>query len=142
MQDRPDAVELLDTVAEFLFAEVRSWVSEDRRFDVLVAANSVAIVARELSLGRAADEADLALFSSLLGQAPGQEADLEPPQGEDDAAARAGTAAREAARALADKIRAGELDPELSAVIGRLREHVSRKLEVTHPGYEVSPRGR
>ena len=43
--------------------------------------------------------------------------------------------AREAANELAWLIRRGELDGELPQVIGRLREHVRRKLDVARPGY-------
>ena len=45
MQDRPTAAELLDSVAEYLFAELRPEVPNEQRFKVLVAAN-VAWVAK------------------------------------------------------------------------------------------------
>ena len=47
-QDRPDAAELLESVAEYLFAELRPEVPSGQRFRVLVAANVCAVVAREL----------------------------------------------------------------------------------------------
>ena len=68
MQDRPTAPELLDSVAEYLFAELRPEVPREQRFKVLVAANVCAVVAREIRAGEAPDQADLALFNDLLGE--------------------------------------------------------------------------
>ena len=68
MQDRPTAPELLDSVAEYLFGELRPEVPREQRFKVLVAANVCAVVAREIRAGEEPDEADLALFSELLGE--------------------------------------------------------------------------
>jgi hypothetical protein len=77
MQDRPTAPELLDALAGMLFAEVREWVPRERRFQVLVAANVCAVVARELRAGEGPSREDLVLFRALLGS------DAEP--GEDPA---------------------------------------------------------
>jgi hypothetical protein len=115
MQDFPKAEELLDAVAAYLFAELRPQVPKEERFRVLVAANVCAVVAREIRAGEP-DEADLASFMRLLGgEAPDSSA--------------------EAARALASRIRAGELDSSLPAVIEEMREHARRKLEIARPGY-------
>lgn len=124
MQDRPTAPELLDALAAMLFSEVREWVPRERRFQVLVAANVCAVVARELRAGVEPSVEDAVLFRELLG------ADAAPPAPE-----RAGEEARAAAAELAEVIRAGELDGSLDEVVGRLREHVRRKLEVARPGY-------
>ena len=51
MQDRPTAAELLDSVAEYLFAELRPEVPREHRFKVLVAANVCSVVAREIRAG-------------------------------------------------------------------------------------------
>lgn len=125
MQDRPTAPELLDALAVMLFSEVREWVPREHRFQILVAANICAVVARELRAGSAHSLADAALFRSLLGadEAP------QPRPGEEPAIARA------AAVELVRSIRAGALDGQLDRVIRRLREHVERKLEVARPGY-------
>jgi hypothetical protein len=125
-QDRPDAPELLEAVAEFLFADVRDWAPREKRFQVLVAANLCAVVARELRAGDEPLTEDLALFGELLGEeAP--ETDLP----EEDL--------REAVRAaeteLARRLRAGELDDRLDELSDRLRDHVRRKLEIARPGY-------
>ena len=114
MQDRPTAPELLDAMAAKLFGEVREWVPRDRRFQVLVLANLCAVIARELRAGGAPDEQDVALFRDLGSEGEG---------------------ARAAAADLAARIRSGELDGELDAVIARLREHVARKLEIARPDY-------
>jgi hypothetical protein len=124
MQDRPTAPELLDALAELLFAEVREWVPGERRFQVLVAANVCAVVARELRAGKEPSAADALLFRSLLGEEAAG-----PAPGEAEAEAR------EAAARLAREIRAGNLDGEIERVAGRLREHVRRKLEVARPDY-------
>lgn len=115
MQDKPTAPELLEAVAEYLFAELRPEVPREQRFRVLVAANVCAVVARELRAGDQPDREDLALFGDLLGHEV------------DDVHA--------AATELSAKLRAGELDDRLDELTPRLAEHVSRKLEVARPGY-------
>jgi Domain of unknown function (DUF6285) len=47
MQDRPDAPELLAAVARYLFEDLLPQVPREQRFQVRVAANCCAIVARE-----------------------------------------------------------------------------------------------
>lgn len=127
MQDRPTAPELLDALAELLFADVREWVPRERRFQVLVAANVCAVLARELRAGREPTEADIELFARLASEyeAPGAEST------DDELLLEARAGAAELARA----IRAGDLDDELPAVMGHLRAHVRRKLDVARPGY-------
>jgi Domain of unknown function (DUF6285) len=124
-QDRPDARELLEAVAEYLFAELRPEVPREQRFRVLVAANVCAVVARELRAGEAPLREDLALFRELLGEEGDLPADreLEP-------------AVRDAQAELARRLRSGDLDDRLDELTERLREHVRRKLEVARPGYE------
>jgi hypothetical protein len=116
MQDRPTAPELLDSLAEYLFAELRPEVPREQRFKVLVAANLCAVVARELRAGDEPDREDLALFSELLGE-----------QADD---------ARAAAAVLSRKLRSGELDDRIDELAPRLEEHVRRKLQIARPGYD------
>lgn len=123
-QDRPSAPELLDAVAEYLFAELRPEVASEQRFRVLVAANVCAIVARELRAGEAPALEDLALFSELLGR------DTDPEAGAD-----AEESVRAAAAELAAVLRSGELDDRLDELAPRLAEHVKRQLDVARPGY-------
>jgi hypothetical protein len=111
-QDRPDAAELLDAVAEYLFAELRAEVPREQRFKVLVAANVCAVVAREIRAGDGPALADEELFAELLGGPGG-------------------------APELAKRIRAGEFDERLDVLGDRLAEHVRRKLEVARPGYDA-----
>jgi hypothetical protein len=127
MQDRPDAGELLEAVAEYLFAELRPEVPREQRFKVLVAANVCAVVARELRAGEAPDREDLALFGELLEEA------TDPPDDPDELAAQARASAAE----LAKRLRAGELDERLDELTPRLAEHVRRKLDVARPGYDA-----
>jgi hypothetical protein len=114
-QDRPEAPELLESVAEYLFAELRPEVPREQRFKILVAANVCAVVARELRAGDAPDREDLALFSELLGE------EIEDP--------------RAAAAALSARLRSGALDDRIDELAPRLAEHVRRKLEIARPGY-------
>jgi hypothetical protein len=117
MQDRPTAPELLDSLAEYLFADLRPEVRREQRFKVLVAANLCAVVARELRAGEEPDAADLELFSELIEE-PAEDA-------------------RSAAAELARRLRSGELDDRLEELAPRLEEHVRRKLEIARPGYEA-----
>jgi hypothetical protein len=115
MQNRPTAEELLDSVAEYLFAELRPEVPREQRFKVLVAANVCAVVARELRAGDQPDREDMALFGELLGK-----------EVEDVHAAAA---------ELSERIRSGDLDDRIEELAPRLEEHVRRKLEIARPGY-------
>jgi hypothetical protein len=115
-QDQPTSAELLDSVAEYLFGELRPEVPREQRFKVLVAANVCAVIAREIRAGDAPDREDLALFNDLLGD-----------EIEDVHAA---------AVELSRRLRAGELDDRIDELSPRLEEHVRRKLEIARPGYE------
>lgn len=116
MQDRPEAPELLEAVAEYLFAELRPEVPREQRFRVLVAANVCAVVARELRAGDEPSREDLALFGEILGEDPG-----------DDPHA--------AAAKVSQRLRSGDLDDRIDELVPRLAEHVRRKLEIARPGY-------
>src|SRR5215213_9301388 len=116
MQDRPTAPELLEAVAEYLFAELRPEVPREQRFKVLVAANVCAVVAREIRAGDEADRQDLALFGELLGE---EVSDIQV-----------------AASELSRRLRSGELDDRIDELAPRLEEHVRRKLEIARPGYD------
>jgi Domain of unknown function (DUF6285) len=110
-QDKPDAAELLEAVAEYLFAELRPEVPGEQRFRVLVAANVCAVVAREIRAGEGPALADDELFRELLGD-DGDAADL------------------------SRRIREGDFDSDLDRLAERLSEHVKRKLEIARPGYD------
>ena len=112
-QDRPDAAELLEAVAEYLFAELRPEVPSEQRFRVLVAANVCAVVAREIRAGEGPGLEDEKLFAELLGGEGG-------------------------APELARRIRQGDFDESLDELGERLAEQVARKLEIARPGYSES----
>jgi hypothetical protein len=115
MQDRPTAPELLESVAEYLFGELRPEVPREQRFKVLVATNVCAVVAREIRAGEEPDRQDLELFGELLGEDVGD--------------------VRAAAAELSRRLRSGELDERIDELAPRLEEHVRRQLEIARPGY-------
>jgi hypothetical protein len=109
--DVPSAAELLDAVREFLESEVLA-VTEGRvRFHVRVAANVVAMVARELVLGPEQAAAHAARLEAL-----GVHSDAE----------------------LAASIRSGALDGRADQVRAAVRATVADKLAVANPRY-MSP---
>lgn len=116
MQDRPDASELAAALAQFLLEEVRPAVPRELRFQLLVAANTAGILAREAAVGEAGIADERRRLAQLLGEPLG---DL-----------------RAAQRQLADAIRAGGLDDRFGEAVEVLRESVRAKLAVAHPGYD------
>jgi hypothetical protein len=110
--DRPDARELVEAVAAWLAGDLAPTLEGGPRFQALVAAQALAIAARELDLGDAHAAADRAAFAPLVG-------DAEDPR-----------------RALADALRRGDHDEHLEELAPILREHVRRKLALARPGYD------
>jgi hypothetical protein len=129
MQDRPEAPELLDAVAAYLFAVLRPLAPRGERFRLLVAANVCAVVAREIRAGGEHQRADLELFRDLLGERVEAEPSLDPDPAAD---------VRAAAERLAGELRSGRFDDRLGEVLDGLRGHVRRKLEIARPGYAAS----
>jgi hypothetical protein len=126
MQDRPTARELLEAVRAFLTDELVPRLEGRRRFHTLVAANVLAIVARELDR----DEPGLTLewrsLTTLLGLESGPL-----PAGLGALRARVG----ELTALLAERIRQGEADagPFATAVRAHVRATVREKLAVANP---------
>jgi hypothetical protein len=114
--DRPDARELIDAVAVWLAEELAPGLQAGPRFQAMVAAQGLAIAARELALAEQHNALDAAAFAPL---APDTDPD-------------------DVRRALADAIAAGEHDNDLPAVAAVLREHVRRKLAIARPGYDAA----
>ncbi|HUO47263.1 MAG TPA: DUF6285 domain-containing protein [Acidimicrobiales bacterium] len=110
--DVPAAADLLQAVREFLEADVVPATEGRVRFHTRVAANVVAMVARELELG-AAMAAAHAQRLARLGV-------------EDD-------------EALARAIRSGSLDERLDEVTALVRDSVVDKLRVANPRYMDAP---
>lgn len=125
MNDQPTAVELLRTVERFLEEEVVTGLSGPARFHARVAANVVAIVAREIETEDEHLAGEWARLAALL------EETAEPPTSRE--------ALREAIRArtlrLVERIRAGEADsgPFRAALLAHLRTTVDAKLVVSRP---------
>lgn len=70
MQNRPTAAELLEAVRELLTAEIMPTIREDGlRFRVLIAANILAIVGRELTAGDEPLNEEISRLSGLLPRA-------------------------------------------------------------------------
>jgi len=116
MQDRPDAEELGAALARFLLEQVRPAVPRELRFQLLVAANTAAILGREAAVGDAPAAEERARLARLLPGLPEE--------------------ARAAQRELARAIRSGTLDDRWEEAVAVLRESVRAKLAVAHPGYD------
>lgn len=134
MQDRPDAPELLGALTLYLFEDLLPHVSREQRFNVRVAANCCAILARELEAGEdaVAEEA-----MRLLGLQGLEERDMwlvETEAGHRHLGDRDELSALQAEIAAA--IRAGALDDRWDETVETLRESVAAKLATAHPGYE------
>ncbi len=67
MREQPSAAELIDAVAGFITNELAPTLTGRLAFHARVAANALAIVRRELEQGPAADLADAARLTALLG---------------------------------------------------------------------------
>jgi len=121
-QDRATAAELLAGVRAFLRNEALPQLQGASAYKCRVAANILAIVARELEQGAAADRAELAGLERLLGKpaAPG----LAP------------EAALDALNAeLCAGIRSGALDSRRRDVLALVRDTVRAKLLIANPEY-------
>ncbi|MBW2316878.1 MAG: hypothetical protein JRH10_22170 [Deltaproteobacteria bacterium] len=125
MNDRPTSVDLLRTVERFLEEQVVGQLQGPARFHARVAANVVAIVAREIETEDAHSVAEWARLGSLL------EDTAEAPTARD--ARHEGLRARN--EALVERIRAGDADagPFAQAVLAHLRATVDEKMEVSKP---------
>lgn len=109
--DRPDPGTLIEAVREFLATEVEPRTEGRLRYHLKVAANVLAIVERELELGRAHADRHRARLARL-----GFDSDEQ----------------------LAKAIRSGELDERHLELAQELSEMVADKLAVARPGYGSS----
>ncbi len=124
MQDRPTAIELLDAVRGFVERDVVPALDGTAKFHARVAANVLAIVARELALDDTQLVAEWERLDGLLGPAP---------LPGDPAARRAEL--RDRSESLCARIRDGEADagPFRDAVRTHLDATVREKLAVANP---------
>ena len=121
-QDLPTAVELLEAVRVYLLEDALPALDGRAAFHARVAANVVAIVAREIALGPEADRAERARLLSLLAipeSDPGSLTELN--------------------RMLADRIRAGLLDDRREKLVAHLRATVRDKLRIANPSRLPAP---
>jgi hypothetical protein len=132
MQDRPTGVELLTAVREFLEMEIVPTLEGRRRFHGLVAANVLAIVARELAGEETALVAEWWRLRDLLGVG-----ETVPPGRLDGLRA----SVRELTQRLCERIRAGDADQGAFAdvVHAHVRMTVVEKLRIANPKYVGAP---
>lgn len=125
MNDRPNGPELLRAVERFLEAEVVPRLEGPLRFHARVAAQAVAIVAREIET----EEEQLRGEWRRLGKLLGEPAEL---PGTREALREA---VRRRSEALVQRIRAGEADagPWRTALLAHLEVSVAEKLAVSQP---------
>ena len=128
MNDRPTSVELLRAVERFLQRDVVSNLSGPQRYHARVAANVVAIVAREIETEERHLRGEWERLGSLLqidGPAPLEREALR-------------DRLRDLGQTLADRIRAGDADAEpwREQVLAHLRQTISDKLDVARPPRE------
>jgi Domain of unknown function (DUF6285) len=125
VNDRPTGPELLREVERFLEQEVVPRLDGPRRYHARVAANLVAIVAREIETEEAQLHSEWERLGSLLElseERPVLRGELR-------------DAVRERTRALADRIRRGDADRGgwREELIAHLRRTVADKLAVSKP---------
>jgi len=121
MQDRPHAAELAEAVREFIETEVLPGIDEPRlRFRVLVAANGLGILERELRIGAPLLRREVESLGRLLSRADPAPDDL------DELRRRASDLNRELVR----RIRRGDT-PE--GTLAHLLATVADKLRVASP---------
>ena len=142
-QDRATADELLTGVAAFLRDEVLPQLGGASAYKCRVAANILAIVQREFTLGDQADRAELAGLQALLGndRDAGDVIDdiavrmlqalVGPDRDECDTRAALDTGNAE----LCARIRSGALDDRRAEVFAHVRQTVRDKLAIANPKY-------
>jgi hypothetical protein len=127
MQDRPTAIELLEVVAQFLEREIVPATAGSRRFQVLVAANVMRIVGREIQLEETHMREEVSALAALLDR----------PHPATDTVGELRRSAQSLNQELCERIRAGELDSESARArtVEALRRIVQNKLAIANPRY-------
>ncbi len=128
MQDRPTVLELLGVVQKFISDELVPVLEGRRRYHALVAANVLAIVARELASEAIDLTSELRGLEHVLGDSPSLV-----PQNQDGLR----SAVRALNERLVERIRNGDADAGefASRVRAHVRDVVDAKLRVANPGY-------
>ncbi len=128
VQDRPTAVELLATLAEFLEQDILPTVPGSLRYKTLVAKNLLGVLTRELEAGDGPLRHECASLGELVGGATVADTD------EERQALVAGHNAELQRRLLGDPLPAR---PFLLAARDALEAAVRDKLTVNKPGYDA-----
>jgi hypothetical protein len=124
MRDKPDAANLLATARDLMRTRIVPELPEAERYNGLLIASAMAIVARELAAGDAAPAAERAALRELLDAGEAPIADLN--------------------REFARLIRSGDFDapaPRRDFAYRVLREATLAKLEECNPAY-LDPKAR
>ena len=114
MMDQPSMRELVEAVRDFLEQKAMPELKGHTAFHARVAANVLAIVRRELTLGPDADRSDAARLAALLGVA-GEASALN--------------------QELCRRIEAGEIAPDDPALLEHLWATTLDTLAIDQPGY-------
>ena len=123
MQDRPTAIELLEALGEFMRNRAEHARDRWERFQFQVAANSIAIISRELEMEDAFLRAEWLGLDRLLGPEPA-------PEGHSALTAR--LEARNAV--LAERIRNGAFEGGAEdRLLSHLWETVGNKVRIANP---------
>lgn len=131
MQNRPEAADLMDAVAEMLIKEVLPLAQEHGgdalAYKALVSWNMLGIVARELRQGEGLLNEELANLAQLLGQAA--------PAG--DSYMEKMSAARELNAKLAKKIATEKIGPENAEIWRHAKDALQKTLTVSNPRFSL-----
>ena len=134
MQDRPEAPDLLDAIAELMIKEVLPLVQKHGddalAFKTLVSWNMLGVVAREWRQSESGLNEELERLNALSVLA----ADSAPlPQTYPEKMERA----RERNRQLAETIREQKIGPENTEVLEHIRATIKEKLAISNPRYSL-----
>ena len=118
MQEKPDKLELLQSLATFLMTEIKPHITDARlSFRVLIAANLATVVANEVRGEPAHEAAELQRLRQLLPERPGDNL-------------------RALNVELAARLRDGRLGVE---ALPHLRETLRDQLQVNNPFFDTRP---
>jgi alcohol dehydrogenase class IV len=127
MQDRPNAIELLEAAADFVDREIVPATEGRVQFQSRVVANVMRIVAREIQFEDSFVRGEVNALAAMLGEPKPHIHSL------DDLH----KAAADLNEKLSARIRAGEVDsgPRRAEVIKIVRQAVEDKLRIANPRY-------
>lgn len=133
MQDRPEAADLLDAIADFLKKQVLPAVRTDDAlgFKTLVSWNMLGVVAREIRDGGAATRRERERLMNLFDL---RGDDVAP---EETSAASDAEAAGRLRRRLAEKIRAEKIHIDHPEIWAAVRESVHDRVRLANPRFSM-----